>query len=231
MSTSSRRLAISHSPTATTGVIDYIKATENKPIWSTHALERPHVIYQIGSSSPELAVQAAKTVSEDVAGIDLNCGCPKHFSVHAGMGAALLTNTDNLVAILNALCEALPHKSISCKIRMLYTQEDTIKLVEKICTTPIKAITIHCRTKTMRPSERAQHDRLAEVREAIQRMRPDVTVVCNGDGSNYAEAQKIIEKTGVNAVMIARGAESNPTCFRREGPIKIGPYWLQLVGC
>ncbi|TIA78975.1 hypothetical protein E3P92_03554 [Wallemia ichthyophaga] len=212
-----------------TGVIDYIKPTENKPIWSTHPLERPHVIYQIGSSSPQLAVQAAQTVAGDVAGIDLNCGCPKHFSVHAGMGAALLTNTDNLVAILNALCEALPHKSISCKIRLLGTQQDTIELVERICSTPIKAITIHCRTKSMRPSEPAQHDRLAEVREAIEKMRPDVAVICNGDGNTHKDAQEIMSRTGVNAVMIARGAEGNPSCFNRGGPVKLGAYWLQLA--
>lgn len=192
-------------------------------------MERPHVIYQIGSSTPELAVEAAKTIEQDVAGIDLNCGCPKHFSVHAGMGAALLTNPDNLVAILNALCEALPHKSISCKIRMLSTQEDTIKLIERICSTPIKAITIHCRTKSMRPSEAAQHDRLIEIREAIEKLRPDVAVVCNGDGTNYEQAQHIMKKTGVNAVMIARGAEANPTCFSKGGPVKIGAYWLQVV--
>ncbi|TIC72662.1 FMN-linked oxidoreductase [Wallemia mellicola] len=214
---------------AKTGVIDYIKESENKPVWSTHALERPHVIYQIGSSTPELAVEAAKTIEQDVAGIDLNCGCPKHFSVHAGMGAALLTNPDNLVAILNALCEALPHKSISCKIRMLSTQEETIKLIERICSTPIKAITIHCRTKSMRPSEPAQHDRLVEIREAIEKLRPDVAVVCNGDGTNYKQAQDIMKKTGVNAVMIARGAEANPTCFSKDGPVKIGAYWLQVA--
>lgn len=35
----------------------------------------------------------------DVAGIDVNCGCPKKFSIQGGMGAALLTNPDKLIAV------------------------------------------------------------------------------------------------------------------------------------
>ncbi|KAK6908451.1 hypothetical protein I203_102452 [Kwoniella mangroviensis CBS 8507] len=43
-------------------------------------LEKPYLIFQIGSSDPELAVKAAQIVQQDVSGIDLNCGCPKPFS-------------------------------------------------------------------------------------------------------------------------------------------------------
>lgn len=35
----------------------------------------------------------------DVAGIDVNCGCPKKFSISGGMGAALLSNPDKLIAV------------------------------------------------------------------------------------------------------------------------------------
>ncbi|WVQ66042.1 uncharacterized protein L199_004220 [Kwoniella botswanensis] len=42
--------------------------------------QKPYLIFQIGSSDPELAVKAAQIVQQDVSGIDLNCGCPKPFS-------------------------------------------------------------------------------------------------------------------------------------------------------
>jgi hypothetical protein len=58
-----------------TGVVRFVKA--GKPIWDTHPVEKDRLIYQIGSASPELAVEAAKLVEQDVAGVDLNCGCPK----------------------------------------------------------------------------------------------------------------------------------------------------------
>lgn len=39
--------------------------------------EKEKVIFQVGSADPDLAVEAAKLVVDDVAGIDLNAGCPK----------------------------------------------------------------------------------------------------------------------------------------------------------
>ncbi|KAK3063501.1 hypothetical protein LTS18_015022, partial [Coniosporium uncinatum] len=59
-------------------------------------LEKGKLIYQIGTSNPTLAVQAAKLVAGDVAGIDVNAGCPKPFSTTGGMGAALLKTPDTL---------------------------------------------------------------------------------------------------------------------------------------
>ncbi|WWD04601.1 hypothetical protein V865_002672 [Kwoniella europaea PYCC6329] len=64
--------------TSVTGVITYHKG--QGPIFSTHPIEKPYLIFQIGSSDPELAVKAAQIVQQDVSGIDLNCGCPKPFS-------------------------------------------------------------------------------------------------------------------------------------------------------
>ena len=67
---------------AETGVITYTKG--QGPIFSTHPVEKPYckccfiqgetradrrVIFQIGSSDPELALQAAKIVQQDVAGM------------------------------------------------------------------------------------------------------------------------------------------------------------------
>jgi tRNA-dihydrouridine synthase 2 len=49
-------------------------------------------------------------MADDVAGIDVNMGCPKPFSIKGGMGAALLTKPDTVKAILSALVTALPHK-------------------------------------------------------------------------------------------------------------------------
>jgi hypothetical protein len=44
-----------------------------------------------GTASAENAAKICQKFGTEVAGIDLNMGCPKPFSVHAGMGAALLT--------------------------------------------------------------------------------------------------------------------------------------------
>src|SRR5436190_11828896 len=65
------------------------------------------LVFQLGTADPQIAVQAARLVAADVAGIDVNAGCPKPFSTSGGMGAALLRTPDTLCAILRALVEEI----------------------------------------------------------------------------------------------------------------------------
>lgn len=177
-------------PLAVTGIVSYNGKT--KAIFSTHPIEKLYLIFQIGSADPEIAVQAAKIVQNDVAGFDLNCGCPKPFSTHSGMGAALLTNPDLLCSILTALRGAMPPEiSISAKIRLLPSQEDTLKLVERIINTGVSALTVHCRTRNQRKREPAHIDRLREIVEFVEGMGRDVAVIENGDCEGYEDAFRI----------------------------------------
>ncbi|EKM61686.1 uncharacterized protein PHACADRAFT_248448 [Phanerochaete carnosa HHB-10118-sp] len=199
----------------TTGVVSYMGVS--KAMWTTHPIEKPFLIYQIGSADPDLAVQAAKKVMNDVSGIDLNCGCPKPFSTHAGMGAALLTNPDLLCSILTALRENLPPEiSVSAKIRLLPTQEDTLKLVERIVNTGVNCLTVHCRTRNMRPRERALVGRLEEIVKFVKGLGKDVAVIENGDCVSYEDSKRIRKLTGADSCMIATAAEANPTVFSAQ---------------
>ena len=183
------------SPLAVTGVVSYNGKT--KAIFSTHPIEKPYLIFQIGSADPEIAVQAAKIVQNDVAGFDLNCGCPKPFSTHSGMGAALLTNPDLLCSILSALREAMPPEiAISAKIRLLPSEEDTLKLVERIINTGVSALTVHCRTRNQRKREPAHIDRLRAIVEFVEGMGRGVAVIENGDCESYEDAFRIRKITG-----------------------------------
>ncbi|KAF8913201.1 hypothetical protein CPB84DRAFT_1841593 [Gymnopilus junonius] len=214
-----------------TGVISYNGVS--RAIFATHPVEKPHLIYQIGSADPDLAVQAAKTVMQDVSGIDLNCGCPKPFSTHAGMGAALLTNSDLLCSILTALRREMPpHITVTAKIRLLPSQEDTLKLVERIVNTGISALTVHCRTRNMREKDKAVIERLKEIVDFVEGMGKGIAVVENGDCLEWEDAKRVRAVTGAHSVMIARGAEANPSCFSPE-PLKdveatLVPAYLRL---
>lgn len=55
-------------------------------------------------------------VQNDVAGLDINMGCPKEFSIKGGMGAALLAQPEKAKRILSTLCEGL-NIPVTCKIR------------------------------------------------------------------------------------------------------------------
>ncbi|KAJ9479408.1 tRNA-dihydrouridine(20) synthase [NAD(P)+] [Pseudozyma hubeiensis] len=220
-----------------TGVIEYLK--DHKQIFSCHPIERPYLVYQLGSSDPDLAFQAIRTITQadDVAAVDLNCGCPKPFSTHAGMGANMLSTPKLLCNTLKAMRRAAPPSvAVTCKIRLLPTQKATLELVDKIVRTgAIECLTVHCRTKDMRPREPALLHRLREIVDHVnsiaEEMARKIPVVCNGDVWDAATAPKIKELTGVTSTMIARGAEANPSCFREEGnvsiPQVIAPKWVK----
>lgn len=213
---------------------------DGKPVFSTHPIERSRVIFQLGCATPGWAYEAVKLVTQhdDVAGVDLNCGCPKNFSTTGGMGAGLLPRPDLLCDILRAMRRAAPpHVAVTCKLRLLPTEEATRTLVRQIVRTgAVDAITIHCRTKEMRPREKALLERINEVVETVREETQSKMPVChNGDSWDYAEAQTIMKASGVTSSMLARGPEKNPSCFRPGPPAsvvdEIVPKWLKYAVC
>ncbi|KAF1925365.1 FMN-linked oxidoreductase [Didymella exigua CBS 183.55] len=196
-------------------------------------LEKGRLIYQMGTANPERAVQAAKMVAADVAGIDVNSGCPKPFSTAGGMGAALLKTPDLLVDILTSLVEHVgkPYEiGISVKIRILEDPADTRALVSRLVKTGITGLTVHCRTTPMRPRERAIRDQLRMVGDICR--TAGVACVMNGDVTSRAEALQLMREFSVDGAMIATEAEKNPSCFRPDaegGPHEWKSQWKTVV--
>lgn len=145
----------------------------------------------------------------------MNAGCPKPFSTHDGMGAALLRTPDKLVAILEALVKTIVPEfqiGVSVKIRILETPAETEALVRRLVATGITALTVHCRTTPMRPREKAIRGQLRMVADVCR--EAGVACLMNGDVVDRDSANKLIEEYGVDGAMIATAAEKNASCFR-----------------
>lgn len=193
------------------------------------AREGGKMIFQIGTSSPERAVEASKLFAEHVNGIDVNAGCPKPFSTTGGMGAALLRNPDHLANILRALVQevGIPHEiGISVKIRLLETPELTSGLVHKLCKTGISGLTVHCRTTPMRPRERALRNQLRMIGDICR--SHGVACLMNGDVASREEGLALAKEYGVDGGMIATAAEANSSVFRKAEDGGLLP-WKEVV--
>lgn len=212
--------------------VDFVeKANNSRVVFRTYpTLEKNKLVFQLGTASPDLAVEAAKVVAQDVDAIDVNSGCPKHFSIHSGMGSALLWMPDKLESILKALVKEVgqPNNiSISVKIRLLETHEKTCELVQRLVKTGINLLTVHCRTIPMRPRQPAIRDSLAEIARICR--EADVACFVNGDVNGRWEFRDLLERYNLDGAMIARGAESNTSCFLHDisGPAGLIP-WLTV---
>jgi tRNA-dihydrouridine synthase 2 len=191
--------------------------------------EGKRLIFQIGTSDPERAVQASRMVAGDVAGIDVNAGCPKPFSTSGGMGAALLKTPDLLCSILEALVKEIASEfeiGISVKIRLLETRDLTEALVRKLVATGITGLTIHCRTTPMRPRERAIREQLKMIADICR--ESGVACLMNGDVTGRTQAEELVKEFGVDGAMIATAAESNSSCFRSTADGGLAP-WKEVV--
>lgn len=107
------------------------------------------VIIQIFGKDPAMFAKAAKIISDpkyNIAGIDVNMGCPAKKVVRSGHGSSLLINEQTAFDIVKALDEAtdLP---ISVKTRLSFDgNQDLIKFAQGLQKSGAKLVTIHGRT-------------------------------------------------------------------------------------
>eukprot|EP00730_Choanoeca_flexa_P006273 TRINITY_DN12123_c1_g2_i4.p1 TRINITY_DN12123_c1_g2~~TRINITY_DN12123_c1_g2_i4.p1 ORF type:complete len:535 (+),score=140.00 TRINITY_DN12123_c1_g2_i4:145-1605(+) len=200
--------------------IDFVSKQDHSVAFRTCAAEKAAVVFQMGTSDPDRAVQVAKLVEEDVAGIDVNMGCPKPFSIKGGMGAALLKEPELATAIMAALVKACK-KPVTCKIRVLPTLEDTMSLAKRLEATGIKALGIHGRVTTQRPREPVSEYQHGIIKAVAKELT--IPVIANGgslDFTSYADLDKFKERCGASSVMVARAAQANMSIFRQQGPLE-----------
>jgi tRNA-dihydrouridine synthase 2 len=169
-------------------------------------------VFQIGTASAVNALKVGELVSRDVVGIDLNMGCPKHFSVHAGMGSALLDKPETVSDILKTLVRNL-NNPITCKIRLKKTMAETVDLLKTVEQCGIKAVTVHARYVQDRPRDLA---RWPILKELIDLKPISLPIIANGDVYVYDDVAKCKAATGADSVMIARGASYNVTAAFSE---------------
>ena len=119
------------------GTIDYVHDVNGKKnSMRKHCVLRIHpetekgrLILQIGTSDAVRALKATQIAIKDIDAVDLNMCCPKHFSVHSGMGVALTRKPEIASDIIKTLRRNL-NIPVSCKIRML--DEESGKQIEQM---------------------------------------------------------------------------------------------------
>lgn len=131
------------------------------------------------------------------------------------MGAALAANIENAKKILTALKNAVKI-SVTCKIRIKKTIEETIAHVKELESTGIDAIAIHARTRDERPP----HSPHPEFIKAVVDSGIKIPVICNGFSREiikHADIQKYKDICETSSIMLARAAEWNVSIFRPQG--------------
>ena len=182
---------------------------KTKLLLKTCDKEKPLAV-QIFGSDVEAIAYASKYVSEFADIVDINMGCPAPKVVKNGDGSRLLLNLELAKQIIET---AVANSKVPVTVKMRTGWDaDNIVVVEaaKIAEKAgASAITVHGRTRSQYYSGEADWNIIKQVKESVS-----IPVIGNGDVTSREIAKKRLEQSGVDAIMIGRGAFGNPWIFR-----------------
>ena len=173
--------------------------------------ERPVAIQLYGRDATTMA-EAAKVAEEASPElIDLNFGCPVKKVAGKGAGAGMLRDIPLMLEIIRSVVNAV-ELPVTVKTRLGWDNDHIIieELAEQIQEAGAQALTIHGRTRSQMYKGEADWEPIARVK---QNPNISIPIIGNGDVTSGEIALERFETTGVDAVMVGRGAIGQPWIF------------------
>lgn len=173
--------------------------------------ERPAAVQLFGSDPDILGEIAAQIEEGPYDMIDLNMGCPVPKIVNNGEGSALMKDPKKVEKILSSMVRHVK-KPVTAKFRKGFTEEtaNAVEIARIAESCGVAAVAVHGRTREQYYSGKADWKIIRQVKEAVK-----IPVIGNGDVFKPEDAKRMLDETGCDGVMIARGAKGNPWIFKR----------------
>jgi nifR3 family TIM-barrel protein len=195
--------------------------------------ERPVGIQIFGGDVEQVRQAAAIADAAEPDLLDINFGCPVKKVVCKDGGAGILRNLPKMQAITEAVIESAT-RPVTVKTRLGWNDQsirilDVARMLEE---TGIAALAVHARTRSQMYKGEARWEWLRRIKEEALTSIP---LIGNGDALTPQKAKAMFDETGVDAVMIGRGAIGNPWIFQQTkaflatGEVPPPPSWEERV--
>jgi tRNA-dihydrouridine synthase 1 len=181
--------------------------------FSTCPEDRP-LFVQFCANDPNTLLKAAQMVEDQCDAVDINLGCPQGIARKGHYGSFLLGEPELIGRMVENLAKNLK-VPVTCKIRILPKEEDTMHLVKTIVNAGCSLLTVHGRTKEQNKQKvgKCDWDMIRKIKQSV-----NIPVFANGGIYNYEDAIKCLEYTGVDGVMSSESLLENPALF--SGKVK-----------
>lgn len=190
---------------------------------------------QIFGADPQMMAEQARGIVEcygdSVALIDINMGCPVAKVVAKREGSALMRTPELASAIVECVVEAC---GVPVTVKFRKGWDDATANAEEFArameAAGASAVAVHGRTREQFYRGHADWNAIAAVKGAVS-----IPVIGSGDVFSAGDVAAMLERTGVDAVMIARGARGNPWIFSQaralleRGEVLAGPTAFERI--
>ncbi len=195
---------------------------KNRRLLKTLGKDSP-IAAQLVGADPSIMLDAAEKLLSlvEVSFLDVNSACPAKKIVKKGAGASLLKDTARLGEIIKKLASKL-RIPITVKLRSGFNKRDIASCVRTaaICeANGASCVFIHGRTMSQGYySGDIDYESIRAVKEALK-----IPVFGSGNILNPFMAKKMLDETGCDGIIVARGALGNPWIFKNiENYLKNG---------
>jgi tRNA-dihydrouridine synthase B len=188
----------------------YYKNLKTLDMLDTIKNDKPIGVQIVGQDEKKILMAAKACQDKGFPLLDFNAGCPARKVVTPGKGSALMKEPKKLGGILSMLVKELKIP-VTLKIRGGWDQ-DSINCVEiaKIAESAgVSAISIHPRTQSMMYKGQPDHKLSALVKNNVK-----IPVFASGNVFEKEDIKNILEETGCDGVLVARGSLGRPWIFR-----------------
>ncbi len=178
---------------------------------ANHEGEVEPISVQIVGADPAMLAEAARhNVANGAQIIDINMGCPAKKICNVMAGSALLRDEALVEKILTTVVKSVD-VPVTLKIRTGWDKanRNAVRIAKIAEGSGIQSLAVHGRTRACAYMGEAEYDTIADVKQAVR-----IPVVANGDIGSPEKARYVLDKTGVDAVMIGRAAQGRPWIFR-----------------
>lgn len=190
--------------------------------------EQP-IVAHIWGDTPEYFKEMSIGMKElGFKGVDINMGCPVQNVAAKGRGAGLINHPETAAAIIQAAkVGGLP---VSVKTRIGYNSLDEMHdWMTHIFKQDIANLSIHLRTRKEMSQVPAHWELIPEIKKLRDEIAPQTLLTINGDIPDRQKGLELVEKYGVDGVMIGRGVFTNPFAFEKEPRVHSAKEHLQLL--